>query len=46
MLIVKQVMVDDTVYDIYDPACRASLPVSASTDTLTWQAYANTTLPI
>lgn len=42
MLIVKQVMVDDTVYDIYDPACRASLPVSASTDTLTWQAYANT----
>ena len=42
MLFVKQVMVDDTVYDVFDSTCRSSLPVNVSSDTLTWQAYADT----
>lgn len=44
MLFVKQVMVDNTVYDVFDRTCRNSLPVNVSNDTLTWQAYANTAL--
>lgn len=44
MLFVKQVMVDDTVYDVFDTTCRKSLPVYISNDTLTWESCADTAL--